>query len=275
MWNFLRSVEGDGGEPPRRSRIDLNHGFLRQIQRNQRDRKAYHEAWEEAREQTADASKREYGIGINVMKDGKEWKKPQQWRSFEREGGARERDDRGPDRRDRERRPPRDERRDDSDGDDDLRSRLTHDEVHKRTAAALRSAESRREPAKAEKKKPESADDVADLAEWWGETGGDKARSDIQAAKQREEMRMPKDVKKQTQQRSKPSATAAPFEPKAKSRLDGSAPAFVPKESTKEPGPEKAEEVADGGGALDDWSALDEELEKALNEKKSRGGRRR
>ena len=60
-------VEGDGGEPPRRSRIDLNHGFLRQIQRNQRDRKAYHEAWEEAREQTADASKREYGIGINVM----------------------------------------------------------------------------------------------------------------------------------------------------------------------------------------------------------------
>ena len=268
-------VEGDGGEPPRRSRIDLNHGFLRQIQRNQRDRKAYHEAWEEAREQTADANKREYGIGINVMKDGKEWKKPQQWRSFEREGGARDRDDRGPDRRDRERRPPRDERRDDSDGDDDLRSRLTHDEVHERTAAALRSAESRREPAKAEKKKPESADDVADLAEWWGETGGDKARSDIQAAKQREEMKMPKDVKKQTQQRSKPSATAAPFEPKAKSRLDGSAPAFVPKESTKEPGPEKAEEVADGGGALDDWSALDEELEKALNEKKSRGGRRR
>ena len=133
----------------------------------------------------------------------------------------------------------------------------------------LRSAESRREPAKAEKKKPESADDVADLAEWWGETGGDKARSDIQAAKQREEKKMPKDVKKQTQQRSKPSATAAPFEPKAKSRLDGSAPAFVPKEPTKEP------EVANGGGALDDWSALDEELEKALNEKKSRGGRRR
>ena len=33
--------------------------------------------------------------------------------------------------------------------------------------------------------------------------------------------------------------------------------------------------MADGGGALDDWSALDEELEKALNEKKSRGGRRR
>ena len=143
-------VEGDGGEPPRRSKIDLNHGFLRQIQRNQRDRKAYHEAWEEAREQTADANKREYGIGINVMKDGKEWKKPQQWRSFEREGGARDRDDRGPDRRDRERRPPRDDRRDDSDGDDDLRSRLTHDEVHERTAAALRSAESRREPAKAE-----------------------------------------------------------------------------------------------------------------------------
>ena len=27
-------------------------------------------------------------------------------------------------------------------------------------------------------------------------------------------------------------------------------------------------------GALDDWSALDEELEKALNEKKSRGRRR-
>ena len=147
-------VEGDGGEPPRRSKIDLNHGFLRQIQRNQRDRKAYHEAWEEAREQTADANKREYGIGINVMKDGKEWKKPQQWRSFEREGGARDGDDRGPDRRDGERRPPRDDRRDDSDGDDDLRSRLTHDEVHERTAAALRSAESRREPAKARRRSP-------------------------------------------------------------------------------------------------------------------------
>ena len=60
---------------------------------------------------------------------------------------------------------------------------------------------------------------------------------------------MPKDVKKQPQQRSKPSATAAPFEPKAKSRLDGSAPAFVPKEPTKEPEPKKAEEVADGKGA--------------------------
>ena len=51
-------VEGDGGEPPRRGRIDLSHGFLRQIQRNQRDRKAYHEAWEDARDSTVDANKK-------------------------------------------------------------------------------------------------------------------------------------------------------------------------------------------------------------------------
>ena len=52
-------VEGDGGEPPRRSKIDLNHRFPPADPEDQRDRKAYHEAWEEAREQTADANKRE------------------------------------------------------------------------------------------------------------------------------------------------------------------------------------------------------------------------
>ena len=282
-------VEGNGGEPPRRGRIDLSHGFLRQIQRNQRDRKAYHEAWEDARDSTVDANKKEFGIGINVMKDGKEWKKPQQWRSFEREGGAaggKERDDdRRSNRRDEGGRRPkeRDDRRDhsaDDESDDDLRSRLTRDEVHERTAAALRSAKAKRTEPK--KSVAAGADDEADLAAWWGETGGDKAASDIRAATQKETRQKKQPATKpdarEDAHTKKPSAKAEPFKPKSSpspaKNLNGSAPAFVPK--TKEIKEDIKEEIKETkeDGALDDWSALDEELEKALNEKKSRGRRR-
>lgn len=288
-------VEGDGGEPPRRGRIDLSHGFLRQIQRNQRDRKAYHEAWEDARDSTVDANKKEFGIGINVIKDGKEWKKPQQWRSFEREGGAaggKERDDdRRSNRRDEGERRPKgsDDRRDhsaDDESDDDLRSRLTRDEAHERTAAALRSAEAKRSETK--KSVAAGADDEADLAAWWGETGGDKAASDIRAATQKETRQKKQPATKpgarEDAHAKKPSAKAEPFKPKSSpspaKNLDGSAPAFVPKtkeikeikEEMKET--KKINEETKEDGALDDWSALDEELEKALNEKKSRGRRR-
>ena len=79
----------------------------------------------------------------------------------------------------------------------------------------------------------------------------------------------------------KPSAKAEPFKPKSSpspaKNLDGSAPAFVPKtkeiKEMKEEIKEETKETKEDG-ALDDWSALDEELEKALNEKKSRGRRR-
>ena len=242
-----------------------------------------------------DANKKEFGIGINVMKDGKEWKKPQQWRSFEREGGAaggKERDDdRRSNRRDEgERRPKeRDDRRDhsaDDESDDDLRSRLTRDEAHERTAAALRSAEAKRSETK--KSVAAGADDEADLAAWWGETGGDKAASDIRAATQKETRQKKQPATKpgarEDAHAKKPSAKAEPFKPKSSpspaKNLDGSAPAFVPKtkeiKEIKEEMKEIKEEMKETkeDGALDDWSALDEELEKALNEKKSRGRRR-
>jgi hypothetical protein len=285
-------VEGDGGEPPRRGRIDLSHGFLRQIQRNQRDRKAYHEAWEDARDSTVDANKKEFGIGINVMKDGKEWKKPQQWRSFEREGGAaggKERDDdRRSNRRDEgERRPKeRDDRRDhsaDDESDDDLRSRLTRDEAHERTAAALRSAEAKRIETK--KSVAAGADDEADLAAWWGETGGDKAASDIRAATQKETRQKKQPATKpgarEDAHAKKPSAKAEPFQAQELSEPGEEPRRLSARVRSKDEGDtkemketKKIKEETKEDGALDDWSALDEELEKALNEKKTRGRRR-
>ena len=82
---------GDGETRPRRARLDLGHGFLRAIERNQRDRAAYHAAWEERRESDADANRRATGMGVTVIKDGEEWKDPQPWRSFDRDGRGGER----------------------------------------------------------------------------------------------------------------------------------------------------------------------------------------
>ena len=117
-----------------------------------------------------------------------------------------------------------------------------------------------------------------------GETGGDKAASDIRAATQKETRQKKQPATKpgarEDAHTKKPSAKAEPFKPKSSpspaKNLDGSAPAFVPKTKETKEIKEIKEEIKETkeDGALDDWSALDEELEKALNEKKSRGRRR-
>ena len=170
------------------------------------------------------------------MKDGKEWKKPQQWRSFEREGGAR----------------------------DTIAGRIVatgNGGRHATNAGTIPTATTifardshttrctsvpppRSGPPsrggnrpRRRRRSPSRRTDPGFGRVVGGDGRGQGSVGHV--AKQREEKKMPKDVKKQPQQRSKPSATAAPFEPKAKSRLDGSAPAFEREGTDKGAGAEK------------------------------------
>ncbi|KAI7846033.1 hypothetical protein COHA_000570 [Chlorella ohadii] len=54
-----------------RARLNLQHGFMRDIVRNQRDRDAYEKAWQEAHAQ-ADEYQKKWGRA-KVQRDGKEW----------------------------------------------------------------------------------------------------------------------------------------------------------------------------------------------------------
>ena len=55
---------------PARARLNLGHGFLKSIVRNQNDRSSYERAWQERSDATDDSNKKEFGIGIAVLKDG-------------------------------------------------------------------------------------------------------------------------------------------------------------------------------------------------------------
>jgi hypothetical protein len=272
------SRDGDGETRPRRARLDLGHGFLRAVERNQRDRAAYHAAWEERRESDADANRRATGIGVTVIKDGEEWKDPQPWRSFDRDGTGGERQT---------------ARR--SGGSGDRRaggsSASAGGSASSTASSSASSARRERDPHAAPARAPES-ESLDEFAEWWGATGGDDARRGVRDAKAQDAAkprasrarlgrepnenasggtrRAAPDAVDQTRTKPKPlladAERGADHHDPASSKRSADSKAFQQKPATPNP--------------LDEWSALDEELEKALastkgNRRSGGGGRRR
>ena len=284
------SRDGDGETRPRRARLDLGHGFLRAIERNQRDRAAYHAAWEERRESDADPNRRATGMGVTVIKDGEEWKDPQPWRSFDRDGTGGERQT---------------ARR--SGGSSESAGGSASASASASAARARRARDPDAAPARA----PES-ESLDEFAEWWGATGGDDARRGVRDAKAHDAARakasharrrarrepnenasegtrraVPEPVD-QTRTKPKPKAEA---EAEAEQCTDDHHPASSSSSSSSVPPPSKLSAHSKAfepttsppdppPDPLDEWSALDEELEKALASTKGsrgsgRGGRRR
>ena len=55
-----------------RARLDMAHGFLAGIVRNQRDRDAYEQAWQKAQAASGDDYQRKWGRAP-VQRDGRDW----------------------------------------------------------------------------------------------------------------------------------------------------------------------------------------------------------
>ena len=257
---------GDGETRPRRARLDLGHGFLRAIERNQRDRAAYHAAWEERRESDTDANRRATGMGVTVIKDGEEWKDPQPWRSFDRDGRGGERQT----------------------------ARRAGGATRDRRAGGKSSAgKSQTAPASATRARRERDSDAAptrapesesldDFADWWGATGGDDARRGVRDAKAKDAARWSRErggdasgetrrahpepddemktkpTPRQTQEAERGAGdrdAASSSSSLIASKLSADSKAFEPTPPTP---------PIDRADPLDEWSALDEELEKAL-----------
>ena len=275
------SRDGEGETRPRGARLDLGHGFLRAIERNQRDRAAYHAAWEERRESDADANRRATGIGVTVIKDGEEWKDPQPWRSFDRDGTGGERQT---------------ARRSGGSSASAGGSASASASASASSTSSAARARRERDPDAAPARAPES-ESLDEFAEWWGATGGDDARRGVRDAKAQDAAkaratrsrgcepdenasegtgtrRAAHEPVDQTRTKPKPkpkpkAERGADDHHPASSKLSARSKAFEP--TPPDPPPPDP---------LDEWSALDEELEKALASTKGNrgsggGGRRR
>ena len=283
------SRDGDGETRPRRARLDLGHGFLRAIERNQRDRAAYHAAWEERRESDADANRRATGIGVTVIKDGEEWKDPQPWRSFDRDGTGGERQT---------------ARR--SGGSSASAGGSASASASSSASSSAARARRARDPDAAPARAPES-ESLDEFAEWWGATGGDDARRGVRDAKAHDAARAkasharsrarrePNENASEGTRRAAPEPvdqTRTEAEAEAERGTDDHHPASSSSSSSSSvPPPSKLSAHSKAfeptpppdpppPDPLDEWSALDEELEKALASTKGNrgsggGGRRR
>ena len=200
-----------------------------------------------------------------MIKDGEEWKDPQPWRSFDRDGRGRT-----PDRA--------------TLGRGDARSPRGRKVVRGQIADGTRIRDARvanetRTPHPRARAESESLDDFAD---WWGATGGDDARRGVRDAKVKDAARWsrerggdasgetrrahpePDDEMKtkpkprQTQEAERGAGdrdAASSSSSLITSKLSADSKAFEPTPPTP---------PVDQADPLDEWSALDEELEKAL-----------
>eukprot|EP00873_Tetraselmis_striata_P037689 jgi/Tetstr1/457953/TSEL_044466.t1 len=64
-----------------RQRLDMGHGFLKSIIRNQKDRDAYEQAWREALEEKSTDQERKWERAAPA-RGGEDWSNPKPWRSF-------------------------------------------------------------------------------------------------------------------------------------------------------------------------------------------------
>mmetsp|Transcript_33689 Transcript_33689/g.79948 ORF Transcript_33689/g.79948 Transcript_33689/m.79948 type:complete len:640 (-) Transcript_33689:195-2114(-) len=64
-----------------RQRLNLEHGFLQSIIRNQKDREAYEQAWQRALAEKSTMLEKKWGRA-RPTRNGEDWSRPKPWRSF-------------------------------------------------------------------------------------------------------------------------------------------------------------------------------------------------